>query len=101
MDIYNVLGIGEDNALHMQEIADLYDVEPDVIKREIRKERAEHVILSSKNGYYKPANKQEIERFYYKMLKQARTHFNSIKTAERALNEIEGQLSFSERRING
>lgn len=97
MNILEALKKGEENAIHVQELADMFKCDITAVKAEIRKLRREGVLIcSSTKGYYIPANKADIERFYRKMRKHALTCLRSITTARKALNSLDGQMELHE-----
>lgn len=98
MNILEVLKKGEENAIHVQELADIFGTNITTIKKEIRRLRLEGILIcSNTKGYFMPATRAEIEQYYKTWRKFALTCIRSLKAARKALNEIGGQISLEEK----
>ena len=71
--VADVLGVGEENALRMEEIRRIIDGDARSIRLEIERERRMGVAICSNNktGYYLAATRQEIETFCRSMRRRA------------------------------
>ena len=62
--VFPVLSSGQENALSAASLADLLNVCPRTLRTMVHKERKHgYLIISDSSGYYRPANREEIQRF--------------------------------------
>lgn len=91
-EVIRYLSVGKENAVDLITLSELMDMCPRNVGRIIHKERANGtVICSSTNGYYLPANKEDIREFVESMQKRATSIFSSLKSAKKYLNTLDGQ----------
>ena len=103
--VLSELRFGKESAIHQAELAAAVGVSASRLKKIIRGLRqGGFTIVSDANGYYMAGTREEIRRFVGSMSKQAASRFGSISGIKKAagLNEIDGQIEFTERgRENG
>ena len=84
--IYDRLGIGEENAIHMSRVAKELDISERKIRERVQQERAAGcLICSSVKGYFRPKNRHEIRATRDKLKKTAIGILASIKPFNEAL----------------
>lgn len=70
------------------------------LQLQIARERADGAIICSttvgQGGYYLPQDKEEVREFIKSMTSRAKQTFNSIKSARKYMEQIDGQMSFGE-----
>lgn len=92
-----LLPTGKENAISASELAIKVGTTERKLREVITEERVSGtVICSSMNGYYLPANRNEIVEFCHFMEKRAKHSFAAIQSARRALGIPEGQQTFQE-----
>ena len=96
--LMRAIPLGEDRAVHMRELAKLWNVSCDVVKKRIRRGRKEGLqIMSSSAGYWFATCDAERERFVNLMRKQAISRLQSIKHTKKRLKENDGQIKLNVR----
>lgn len=96
-DIESLLPYGEENAVPAALLASMLRINQRRLRKQIAEERKEGaLILSSVHGYYRPAKREEIQRYLDCMKKRAKHSFIAVRSARRALDEIEGQQRLDE-----
>ncbi len=97
-----VIPFGENNAIHLNELAERLGMKCDRLKVEIRAARKNGVeICSTHNGYFFPKDEAERRRFVDMQTKQALSRLATSKSARKTLREYEGQLSMDDIGIGG
>jgi len=70
------------------------------LREQVAAERNRGVIICSntdrKGGYFKPANREELQGFYNSMQSKATGIFKALRSARRELREFEGQQSIED-----
>lgn len=92
MAIYDLLPVGEENAVSRRELTQRIGVSDRRLRQQIAQERkAGALILSSEShsGYYRPANAQELRRFVASMTSRGAGVFAAVAAARAALAEFE------------
>ena len=98
--VLTALRFGQAAAIHQTELAAAVGVSNARIKQIIRDLRQSgFCIISDESGYYMAETREEVRRFIGSMSRQAATRFGSISGIKKAagLNEIDGQMDFTER----
>lgn len=91
--ILSLIGIGEDNAVHLAYITKLTDIH----ERELRKyieqlRRSGIVIISNNKGYFKPYTKAELQRYITQETRRAKSIFYTLKNARRLMKKAKGVM---------
>lgn len=89
--ILNMLGTGEKNAVHLKAIMKKTELK----NREVRKcieqlRRNGTVIISNKNGYFKPETPEELQKYINQEEHRAKSVFYTLKNARQLLQQIQG-----------
>lgn len=90
--IYDMLPIGERNAISRRSLAAQMGLSDRQLRRQIAAERrAGHLILSNETGggYYRPASQLELKRFVASMSARGAGVFAAVAAARAALAEFE------------
>lgn len=91
---------GRENGIHLQELEKITRLDNRTLRKVIEAIRRNGVcVCSDENGYYLPANADELERYIKRVNKTARSTFFTLQTARNELEKIQinKQLSlFSE-----
>lgn len=83
---------GRENAVSMRELADRLGIDERALRAAILQAReAGEIIAGDSAGYYIPANKAELRRYYHAARKRCLSGLKALKAAHRKLAEIEGQ----------
>ena len=83
---------GRENAIPMKRLADLLGVDPRSLRAAIARAReAGCIIAGDSAGYYVPADKAELRRYYFAARKRSLSGLKSLKAARRKLAEFDGQ----------
>lgn len=62
--LFDIIPMGEDSAIHVEELAQIFNVNERDVRLNIEQMRCGgKVILSSDKGYFKPVSEDEIRRF--------------------------------------
>lgn len=95
----NMIPTGEDNAIHLHELAMKLHSAQSSTKNMIRQARQQGLpILSSKKGYWLSDDPKDKERFIAMMEMQALSRFKSTKRMRISLKEVQGQIKAQGRR---
>lgn len=79
MDITKYIPEGKENAVHLQELANAMQMQPQTIKQIVQYERRNGVVIcSDKNGYWIPVNDAETKAFIETMRKQSAARLKTI-----------------------
>lgn len=89
--ILNLIGTGEQNAVHLGDIMHKTELK----NREVRKcieqlRRSGNVIVSNKNGYFKPETPEELQKYINQETHRAKSVFYTLKNARQLMQQIEG-----------
>lgn len=103
-EYYKSIPIGRNNAITRKELALRWGVSDRLARRIVAKLRAEDngddyviVAYSSRKGYFRTNQKEDIEHFEREICKRARNTFAPLKKARRVLRQLElGQCSAAE-----
>lgn len=97
IDYETILPKGEEHAIKSADLAARLGFENTrQLQVDIAKARGNGVmILSSGRGYYLPSSKAEVERFVKTMRARALNTLKAIKTANRFLEQVPGQLDMT------
>lgn len=95
--ILELIPKGRENAVSLYYLAEMLNVNERTIKKYISHIRKNGTpIVGDQFGYYKPANREELEWFYRIFRKRGLTALSSISSARQDLQEVPGQLSIEE-----
>lgn len=95
--VFPVLSSGQENALSAAYLADLLNICPRTLRTMVHKERKHgYLIISDSSGYYRPANREEIQRFCRAMQSRITSASENQVNPKRILAQIDGQMSFNE-----
>ncbi len=88
--ILQLIGSGEDNAVHLSELIKHTGLH----NREVRKcieqlRRSGEVIISSTNGYFRPETPAELKRYINQETHRAKSIFYTLKNARQMMKQIE------------
>ena len=97
-DYTELLPKGKRNDVYGAELArQLCFKDTRLLRKDIARARAEgQIICSSARGYYLPETREEIQEFIRLMEGHARCIFGSLRSARRALRQIDGQYEINE-----
>ena len=85
-----VLGTGEQNATTSRQIKRAFGISERDLRKIVEKCRRSGVyILSSDNGYFFPANKEELQRFIGRESRRIRSQITTLSPMKRALKELD------------
>lgn len=85
---------GKENALPMQELARMLQIEPRTLRRQIYKERVKGAIICyNRCGYFRPSTVAELEVYVAVQEKRARSTFRSLRAARAALRQMKQEGS--------
>lgn len=91
-EIEPLLLFGEENAVPAALLASVLRIDQRRLRKQIAEERQDGALIcSSVKGYFRPAKREEIQKYMNCMKKRAKHSFIAIRSARRALNEIDGQ----------
>lgn len=83
---------GRSNAIPMQMLAERLGVDPRSLRAAIARAReAGEIIAGDSAGYYRPADKAELRRYYFAARKRSLSGLKSLKAVRRKLAEFDGQ----------
>lgn len=93
-NILNLIGTGEENAIHLDELMNLTGMG----NRELRKcietlRRSGAVIISNQNGYFQPLRPHEVERYVKQETGRAKSIFYTLKAARKWCETAHGDTS--------
>lgn len=88
--ILQLIGNGEDNAVHLSELIKHTGLH----NREVRKcieqlRRSGEVIISSTNGYFRPESPAELKKYINQETHRAKSIFYTLKNARQMMRQIE------------
>ncbi len=90
--LFSLLPEGRSNAIPMQILAEQLGVDPRSLRAAIARAReAGEIIAGDSAGYYCPASKEELRRYYHTAKRRALSGLRALKAARRLLQEMEGQ----------
>ena len=88
--IYSMLGKGAKNAVSVKSLCFRTGSEDRALRKCVERMRELGIpILSCKNGYYLPADEDELTQYIAKMEKTARSYYRSLRSARKALKELQ------------
>lgn len=88
----NILPFGEENAIHLSDLAKRYGMHPSKVKAEIKNARISGIeICSSKAGYFLPKNDFERKRFVRMQEMGARSRYKTSRVVKDALKNSKVQ----------
>ena len=87
----NLIGIGEENAVHLDKITSKTGIR----NRELRKcierlRRNGEVIVSNTKGYFKPKTAAELHKYIKQETHRAKSVFYTLKNARQLMEQIDG-----------
>ena len=93
---YNVilpaLRYGAKKAIHVKDLCEATGLPDRAVRKHVEIMRESGVcIISDVNGYYLPANEDELKRFISRTEKTARSCFSSLRTAKRTLRQFRAE----------
>ena len=81
---------GRENGIHLQELEKITRLDNRTLRKVIESIRRSGVcVCSDENGYYLPANADELERYIKRVNKTARSTFFTLQTARNELEKIQ------------
>ena len=88
---------GRENAIPMRDLADRLEIDQRALRAAILQAReAGEIIAGDSAGYYRPADKAELRRYYFAARKRSLSGLKSLKAVRRKLAEFDGQQGFGE-----
>ena len=98
MFIYDILPVGRENAIPGKQLAELTGHSSTrTLQTSIQKEReAGALILSCGDGYFRSDDPTEIKQFVRTLQNRAANTYAAASGAERALDELTGQLTLND-----
>lgn len=85
-----VIGTGEKAAVTSKQIKQSFGLTERELRKIVEKSRRSGVyILSSDNGYFFPANKDELQRFIRRESRRIRSQITTLSPMKRALKELD------------
>lgn len=95
--ILELIPKGRENAVSLHYLAEMLNISERTIKKHVSHIRKKGTpIVGDQFGYYKPANREELQWYYRIFRKRGLTALSSISSARRDLQEVPGQLSIDE-----
>lgn len=95
--ILELIPKGRENAVSLYYLAEMLNVNERTIKKYVSHIRKNGTpIVGDQFGYYKPANREELQWYYRIFRKRGLTALSSISSARRDLQEVPGQLSLDQ-----
>lgn len=96
MGIADLIPYGRENAISREELLRHYEGTDRGMRRELQEARKTEVIvnLSDGSGYFRPADKYELQAFIAQETARARSIEKTVRVAKKKLAEIDGQLAF-------
>lgn len=87
MEIVSLLSKGKENAIHMEELANILGVSTYTVKTLVKKARLEgELICSDADGYYIASNKGEADATVKTFKQQSKSHFACTSALEKSIN---------------
>ena len=97
-NLLSLLPEGRENAIPMRELADRLDIDQRALRAAILQAReAGEIIAGDSAGYYRPADKTELRKYYFAARKRSLSGLKALKAARRKLAEFDGQQNFEEK----
>ena len=89
---------GRENAVSMRDLADRLNIDQRALRAAILQAReAGEIIAGDSAGYYRPADKTELRKYYFAARKRSLSGLKALKAARRKLAEFDGQQNFEEK----
>ncbi len=89
-DIYQLIGVGEENAIHLSELVSLTKLESRELRKHIEQlRRSGSVIIANKNGYFKPSNIAELNKYINQETHRAKSIFYTLQGAKKAFHHFD------------
>ncbi len=94
--IFDLLPEGQENAVSRKDLATITGLNDRELRREIASERREGALIISSsdtkhNGYFRPANADELRRFVVSMTNRGKRTFAAVAEARKVLKRIEAE----------
>lgn len=87
--LFDIIPTGEDSAIHVEELAQIFNVNERDVRLNIEQIRCGgKTIISSKKGYFKPETEDEIERFVRREFKRYNAIERRTMSARLLLREL-------------
>ena len=87
-----LLPLGKENAISTKRLMEALTLSERELRARVAYERNQGAIICSCNqGYFKPADKEELREFYKGLQKQAISIFKALRSTRKALEETDGQ----------
>ena len=94
--ILELIPKGRENAVSLAYLAEMLNVSERTTKEYVSRARKKGIsIVGDRFGYYKPANREELQWYYRIFRKRGLTALSSISSARRDLQEVPGQLTIN------
>ena len=91
--ILKQLKSGKENAVKGADIIKLLQTDSRRFRKAVETIRRSGVcVISGASGYYLPKRKEEIERYIRRTERTAKSHFYTLKTARKALNDFNKEV---------
>lgn len=95
--ILELIPEGRENAVSLAYLADLLQVNERTVKKYVSMIRIQGTpIIGDVCGYYKPADRSELQWYFHLFHKRGITSLRSISSARRDLQDVPGQLTLEE-----
>lgn len=95
--ILELIPEGRENAVSLAYLAGMLNVSERTAKEYVSRTRKKGTpIVGDQYGYYRPANREELQWYYRIFRKRGLTALSSISSARRDLQEVPGQLALEE-----
>jgi len=91
MNIIDYIPKGKDNAITREELVKLTGFTDRIIREQISQARRDTAIINNQDGrgYYKPSDREEIERYIKQESSRAKSIFWCLRGAKKALKEVQ------------
>ena len=95
--ILELIPEGRENAVSLAYLAEMLKVSERTAKKYVSHARKNGTpIVGDQYGYYRPANREELQWYYRIFRKRGLTALSSISSARQDLQEVPGQLALEE-----
>ncbi len=85
-DISDLIRVGEKNAIHLSELVSLTKINSRELRKHIEQlRRSGTAIISNNNGYFKPSNAAELNKYIAQETRRAKSIFYTLRAAKAAL----------------
>lgn len=92
--VFPILDTGQDHAIPAAALADRLNIDKRHLRAMVHAERKHgYLILSDDTGYYRAANREEVQRFYHSMHCRLVSAAENQVEARRLLDQTEGQTT--------